>query len=157
MNGPSLVGSFANHRKYESKAKIDDVMASYIAWVGESGSQYTRWSEIVREAGNDPATVFDAAYSAFEVVRFGRLGKFDLLTLLGRLGFFPMEAGRVHIRGASGPRRGAVDLFGPPNDADRLERRSADLADHLSVSAAVLEDAICNWQKSPDRFQHFKG
>jgi len=27
----------------------------------------------------------------------------------------------------------------------------------LRVTMKVIEDALCNWQKSPTRFVHFKG
>ena len=38
-----------------------------------------------------------------------------------------------------------------------LQARLDVLDRDLGVGMAVMEDALCNWQKSPDRFVHFKG
>ena len=55
------------------------------------------------------------------VQRFGRLGKFDFLTMLGKLGIAPIEPGITFLKGATGPlacRRSAQDAL-QREDADR--------------------------------------
>jgi len=32
-----------------------------------------------------------------------------------------------------------------------------ELDEDLVIGMEVLEDALCNWQKSPLKFEHFKG
>jgi Alpha-glutamyl/putrescinyl thymine pyrophosphorylase clade 3 len=47
-------------------------------------------------------------------------------------------------------------LFGAATKV-QLEARAIELGEALGVDFAVLEDAICNWQKTPDVFKHFRG
>jgi hypothetical protein len=158
-------GSFGNHRKYES---LNDgtngtatVVESYLKWVGGAGSHGGLFGRLIREGGNDPHTIFDRFYQDMRVARFGRLGKFDFLCLLGRLGLAPIEPGSAYLRGATGPLRGARLLFGgtpdAPIGADTLEDWLRDVDQELNVGMQVMEDSLCNWQKSPAQFVHFKG
>ena len=39
----------------------------------------------------------------------------------------------------------------------QLDQWLVELEAHLSVGMQVLEDSLCNWQKSPDRFDRFRG
>lgn len=161
-----ISGAFGNHRKYETLDPDSDsstalVFESYVDWVGPSGSHEARFSELVREGGNDPNSIFDAFYRSFNVTRFGRLGRFDFLALIGRMGFAPISPGSTYIANATGPKRGARLLFGgnaetmiPPKT---LEVWLQELDQTLGVGMQVLEDSVCNWQKSPTAFIHFKG
>src|SRR5690606_5445003 len=65
-------GAFGNHRKYESlgadnTAGTGNVVRTYIQWVGPTKSHRQRFSELVREGGNDPHAIFDAFYRSFTV------------------------------------------------------------------------------------------
>jgi hypothetical protein len=105
--------------------------------------------------------IFDAAYYALTIVRFGRLAKFDFLALLGRLDLAPIKPGSAYLRGATGPLRGARLLIdGDPTSqttAEDLDRILQRLDQTLEVGMQVMEDSICNWQKSPHKFIHFRG
>jgi len=166
QNRDLIGGGFGNHRKYESldadsPQGTGSVVESYVDWVGPERSHVTKFASLVQAAGNDPETIFDAFYSDFQVRRFGRLGKFDFLALLGRLSLAPISPGSAYLDGATGPLRGARLLFG----GHRAASLSAAVADEwvrelggdLGLGMQVMEDAICNWQKSPDAFVHFKG
>jgi hypothetical protein len=95
------------------------------------------------------------------VYRFGRLGKFDYLTMLGKLALAPVEPGSAYMTGATGPVAGARLLFSGDPKADLsalwLDARLVDLDAYLGVGMQVLEDALCNWQKNPTRFRRFRG
>ena len=90
------------------------------------------------------------------VHRFGRLARFDYLTNSARLGLSTAVAGRPYLPEATGPLAGARLLFGqaPPQ---RLEEIAIEFGRVTSVPFAVLEDALCNWQKSPTVFKRFRG
>jgi hypothetical protein len=165
-NSSSIRGSFGNHRKYESTngdraSGTGAAVESYVSWIGPSRSHAQRFAELVREGGNDPHAIFDHFYKRMTVLRFGRLGKFDLLCLLGRLGLTTIAPGRAYLKGATGPLRGARLLFaGHPEAAlghAALEDFLTELDGCLQVGMQVMEDSLCNWQKSPERFIHFKG
>jgi len=159
-------GGFGNHRKYESlnpdsAGGTAEVIESYVAWIGPGRSHAKRFVELVRDGGNDPHRIFDHFYNDMRVTRFGRLGKFDFLALLGRLDLAPISPGSAYLDGATGPLRGARLLFaGDPSSrlkAETLEDWLRELDVQLGVGMQVMEDSLCNWQKSPARFVHFRG
>jgi len=165
-NGHLVGGSFGNHRKYESingnrATGTGAAVESYVDWVGPTRSHRQCFADLVRGGGNHPHSIFENFYRQFGVRRFGRLGRFDFLCLLGRLGLAPIEPGRAYLKGATGPLRGARLLFaGTPTaalDEAVLEAHLIDLDGVLRVGMQVMEDSLCNWQKSPTTFIHFKG
>jgi Alpha-glutamyl/putrescinyl thymine pyrophosphorylase clade 3 len=159
-------GTFGNHRKYESlrpdaRRPMATAAESYVAWVIGAGDHRRLFTGIVRLAGNDPHIIFDALYYKFPVPGFGRLGKFDYVAMLGRYGIVPAEAGSAYLNGATGPAAGARLLFDGrrdgPSSTTSLETYLADLDTDLKVGMQVLEDALCNLQKKPEEFVHFRG
>lgn len=119
------------------------------------------FADVVRRAGNDPHAIFDVLYRELPMPTFGRLARFDYLSLIGRYRIAPIAAGSAYLDGATGPAMGArLLLDGQARSATPLHVLQArlDVLDRdLGVGMAVMEDALCNWQKSPDRFVHFKG
>ncbi|GEP02263.1 hypothetical protein MOX02_03010 [Methylobacterium oxalidis] len=159
-------GGFSNHRKYESlradsKKGTASVIESYVEWVGPHRSHAKMVRDLVQAGGNDPHSIFDHFYRSMKVLRFGRLGKFDFLALVGRLDLAPIEPGSAYLIGATGPLKGARLLFGGTPDANIsekvLEERLRALDAKLKVGMQVMEDSLCNWQKSPKKFIHFLG
>ena len=158
-------GRFGNHRKYESLNAWDPtgtghVLATYVDWVG-GGSHADRFADI------GPPTMtaqqrFAVVYSSLDPVgRFGRTARFDFLNMLGKLGLVDVEADSAHLSGATGPLAGArLLLDGSRASASRaaaLEARLAPVQRALGVPFDVIEDALCNWQKSPVDFVPFRG
>ncbi|MDX7951260.1 hypothetical protein P7D22_08725 [Lichenihabitans sp. Uapishka_5] len=164
-NWMSVGGKFGNHRKYESlrpdsNRPMAAVVAAYVRWIGPGGHARF-YADAVRRTGNDPHTIFDAFYFDLRLPTFGRLAKFDYLSLIGRYGIAPIAAGSAYLKGATGPANGArLLLDGRRDGPSSIERLQADLDaldGDIGVGMAVMEDALCNWQKSPTRFVHFKG
>lgn len=159
-------GGFGSHRKYESingdrPSGTGAVVESYVRWIGPACSHQQRFADLVRSGGNDPNSIFEHFYRSMTVARFGRLGRFDFLCMIGRLGLVPISPGRAYLKGATGPLRGGRLLFGGDPEAPLLEAYLEDLLieldGDLEVGMQVIEDSLCNWQKSPDEFIHFKG
>ena len=63
--------------------------------------------------------------------------------------------------GSSGPKSGMRLLFAGNAKAQvkpkTLQQWLDELDTDLKVGMEVLEDSICNWQKRPTVFEHFKG
>lgn len=165
-NWKKLTGKYGSHRKYESNRPtanrpLANAVKQYVALVTCHGDHTSWFASLVRKGGNDPHRIFDAAYSGINIRGFGRLGRFDYVSMVGRYGLLPAAAGSAYLDNATGPKRGAKLLFGgnveaaldPQTLQQKLNRLDAD----LEVGMQVLEDALCNWQKRPDRFEHFKG
>ena len=158
---------FSNHRKYEtlnpdSTKGTAAVVESYVEWVSAFGSH----SNIIRSmhsgVGQNPEEVFAALYQSMNAVqRFGRLGKFDFLAMLGNLGIAPISPGSAFLVGATGPLAGARLLFfgdaTNPTSASILDSKLRDLGKTTGLGMQVLEDSLCNWQKSPGTFHRFRG
>lgn len=158
-------GKFGNHRKYQSlrpdaATGTGRVIRGYVEWVGSRGHR-AMLADVVHRTGNDPHAIFDALYREMPLVGFGRLGRFDYLAMLGRYRIAPVEAGSAYLDGATGPVSGARLLFDGapdgPTSRGQLQTRLDELDRDLRVGMAVMEDALCNWQKSPGRFVHYKG
>lgn len=159
---------FSNHRKFESlKAKSQKgtavVIESYVEWVKPYGSHSAMVRALHKKVGQNPTEVFDAMYRSMDAVqRFGRLARFDFLTMLGKLGIAPIDPGSAYLwHNATGPLAGARLLFGGKTDAKlaakRLDEMLIELDSYLNVGMQTLEDAMCNWQKSPSKFISFRG
>ena len=164
---PSRPRGFGNHRKYESlsgwtAAGTGSVVASYVAWVGDPPRHSIRFGAALAAADSDPHVAFDRLYQSMAAIRrFGRLARFDYLTMIGRIRLVGIQAGQAYLEGSTGPLRGARLLFesadGPALTAAALEARAAVLRGYLDVTFDVLEDALCNWQKSPAEFRRYRG
>jgi hypothetical protein len=95
------------------------------------------------------------------IVRFGRTASFDYLTTLSRIGLAHVIPDKAHLVGSTGPLRGARLLFASGVDRDSeaavLDERLKVLGPYLNIGFDVIEDGLCNWQKSPDSFKPFRG
>jgi hypothetical protein len=159
---------FSNHRKYESldahsAAGTGSVVVSFVDWIKTAGTFAELVRQIHKQVGQEPTKVFDALYVSMRSVRrFGRLAKFDFLTLLGKLGIAPILPGSAYIGdNATGPFAG-MRLLVTGNNKGKLSRSEADaiaakLAGFLGIGLQEMEDSVCNWQKSPGGYKYFRG
>jgi hypothetical protein len=161
-NWTAIRGKFGNHRKYESlrpgsRRSTGLVVREYVRMIGAQGHD----AFFQHVLANGPNDRFDAMYSAVNFPSFGRLAKFDYLMLISRYGVLPMQPLSAYFAGATGPSRGANLLFTGSADsntpAGQLQQMVDALDNDLHVGMAVLEDSLCNWQKQPLQFIHFKG
>jgi Alpha-glutamyl/putrescinyl thymine pyrophosphorylase clade 3 len=158
-------GGFGNHRKYESlggwsSAGTGAVVSSYVEWVEGAGGHDALFENAIARAAGDEQLAFDYLYRAMgSVHRFGRTARFDYLSMIAKTEFAKIRPGKAYISGATGPRTGAMLLFGQPDsvDASELEAKLQELEEYLAVGFDVIEDALCNWQKSPAFFRPFRG
>lgn len=157
-------GRYSNHRQYQSKnaANIARVFAAFHDWQFAVGDFDARLRQIHRKVGQEPTVVFRNLFISMKsVFGFGRLGIFDFLTMLGKLDLAPIEADSVHFIGATGPVAGArLLLFGDAKAeaSTKVVEAAIDQLDaYLNVGKQVLEDSLCNWQKSPTKYLYFRG
>lgn len=155
---------FGNHRKYESLDPWTDngtgaVFASYVDWVGEAGHD-ARVAQVTLGATTSDGR-FSALYNSVRTVhRFGRTAAFDYCSTLANLGLVADQPSAACLAGATGPLTGARLLLSQPGQRlspSALEAMLALLRKELGVGFDVLEDALCNWQKSPAKFKPFRG
>lgn len=159
-------GKFGNHRKYESLKQgargTGIVVRTYVEWVKEHDSHEKMIASALARAKSNPRQAFALLYDSMAVVMsFGRTGRFDYLTMLAKVGLAAIDANSTYMNEATGPKKGARLLFDGQIDSNTsaraLEARVAALEKHLGVGMQVMEDAMCNWQKSPRRYLPFRG
>lgn len=158
---------FGNHRKYQSLDAVSPsgtgaAIESYVKWVGPPRTHGVLIKEAQNKVDQNPRALFDYLYrSMTEVISFGRMAKFDYLTMVGKLELARIEPGSTYLEGSTGPLAGARLLFGGSKTAHinlgDLDSRSVELGDALGVGMQAVEDALCNWQKSPGKFVPFRG
>jgi alpha-glutamyl/putrescinyl thymine pyrophosphorylase-like protein len=154
---------FGNHRKYESLDAYSPngtgaTVESYVRWVNPPRTHEDLIEQACQQADGDPRNAFHNLYQSMDpVARFGRTARFDYLTMVGKLSFAPIEPGSTYMQDSTGPFRGARLLLGEHASATDLDAWLVELDGQLNVGMQVLEDALCNWQKSPDKFKPFRG
>lgn len=158
---------FGNHRKYESldPAKSNstgEIIESYVNWVMQHGSHMGLFTHALKESDGNHRAAFGMLYRSMgSVKRFGRTGKFDYLTMIAKVGVSTIVADSTYMAEATGPLKGARLLFGGTTTANLstvvLEQKIQRLDSILGVGMQVIEDALCNWQKSPGNFVRFRG
>lgn len=166
---PTLRGSdgvvrrFGNHRKYTSldawsENGTGSAVATYVDWIRVGGGHQRLFAAAFRDARNEPKDAFHLLYESMATVRsFGRIGRFDYLTMVGKLEIAPIEPDIAYMKNATGPLAGAKLLFGQLKPVGRYDAAVAALGAELGVNMQVMEDSLCNWQKSPEVFISFRG
>ncbi|MFY0641708.1 MAG: hypothetical protein JXR16_11725 [Bermanella sp.] len=171
--GPTIRTGFGNHRKYETFQQTEGkgpraVFKSYFNLVKNNQgnlSQVDFFNECKNKYDSNPEPLFDALYKkeASKIVRFGRLSKFDYLTLLTKVGLIDLEPPEAYIGSSTGPKSGLTLLFLNNAKTSKPSKWHKDQMDKLKVldigplKMQVLEDALCNWQKSPTQYTFFRG
>jgi len=151
---------FGNHRKYVSLSGSSgrgtgEAIETYVDWVLEDGSHAEKFGRVSRECG-DPRMSFEVLYRSLAAVQqFGRLARFDFLCMLGKCELADIEPGHAYLTDATGPRTGAQRLFQATHTS--LEQEAVALGAALGVGMQVIEDALCNWVKTPGKYTRFRG
>ena len=160
---PGIPGGFGNHRKYQSLDAYSDVgtgaaFETYVQWIGPPRTHIELIEQALDRRNQSPRDTFRYLYVSMNcVASFGRMARFDYLAMLGKLGLAAIEPDATYMQGSTGPLVGARMLFGLQFGAAQLDQKLIELEAQLGVGMQVIEDALCNWQKSPDVFVPFRG
>jgi len=155
--------SFGNHRKFETlkpgNKSCANTIQTYLELIKVNGNQKAFFTNVLNNTSS-PAEAFDKLYHIFDAInRFGRTSRFDFLTMLGKINIIPVEPGKLYLSNSTGPLQGCRILFGQNMKTEVYENKLSNLHTILSqrFGMQILEDAICNWQKSPNRYVKFIG
>lgn len=158
---------FGNHRKYLSLSGTKDngtghAFETYVNWVGASGDHANLFGLALAESNYDPAQAFEKLYKSMQsVASFGRIGRFDYLTMIQKLGLANIKPGRPYLEASTnGPNKGARLIFeggAKQLSLAELERRTQVLGAYMGVGMQEMEDALCNWGKDPGNYKYFRG
>lgn len=140
---------FGKHRKYESIKQLYQVIDSFRHWLTDIGG-IDGLMPLSTDTSLTPEQRFAQLYDNLRIYRFGRLAKFELLSLLGYLQVLDIQADHCYLTDATGPKRGAKLLYGNHRPDTELEALAIQTADALGLDYAVFEAALCHWQASPN-------
>jgi hypothetical protein len=119
-----------------------------------------------------PQRRFERAFERLALPGFGRLGRYDLLVTLGRLGLYELRADSLYLSVSARPgarRAGGATAAVPGHaageeatlaaakrvfgigDPIHIERRAAVLAEAIATPIEALDLALWNWSLEPER------
>ncbi len=120
----------------------DSVLAGFEAWVARAGSTEDAFTG---DPSWTPERRFERTFERLGGVRgLGRDTRFELLTLLGRLGVYELRPDRLFLSGENEATWAAKRALGI-GDPLLLERRAADLAAACEAPLESLDLAFHNW------------
>lgn len=162
---PDLDGVPLGPRTSHDPARGTETLIAYRQWVARGGQaslpagsapgEQTQAAAFRGDPAWTPGRRFERVFERLAIPGFARMGRYELLVLLGRLGLYELLADSLALGGARGlsaedpTTLGAKRVFGI-GDPLLLERRAAALAEAAAVPLEALDLALANWQ-SPQR------
>lgn len=144
--GSPLDGVPLGPRTSHDPARGSETVRAYRQWALHAGSQVLA---LAGEESWTPQRRFERAFERLALPGFGRMGRYELLVTLGRLGLYELQADALHL--AVG-RAGLEDLTTVAakrvlavGDPIYLERRASAFAQELEVPIDALDLAFANW------------
>ncbi len=121
-------------------------MHAYRDWALHAGSQV---EALIGDSSWTPQRRFERAFERLALPGFARMGRYELLVTLGRLGLYEMQADSLHLAvgraGLEDPTTIAAKRVLAVGDPIYLERRASAFAHELDVPIDVLDLALANW------------
>jgi hypothetical protein len=159
---PDLEGIPLGPRTSHDPARGVETLVAYRQWVERGGSagsaaapsstgEITNPGTQAAAFSGDPAWTperrFERLFERLALPGFARMGRYDMLVLLGRLGLYELRPGSLHMAGAPADdvtTLAAKRVFGI-GDPILLDRRAAALAEAAAVPIETLDLALANW------------
>jgi hypothetical protein len=142
-------------RSSHDPARGAETLSAYAQWIGraggaESGAGGRQAIAFLGDPAWSPERRFERLFERLALPGFGRMGRYDLLVTLGRLGLYQLRAGSLALAGTRGlsaedPTTLAAKRVFAIGDPLLLERRAAALAEAVSVPVEALDLALANW------------
>ncbi len=136
-------------RTSHDPARGTSTLLAYRHWAERAGSQQRAFEG---DPEWSPARRFERGFERLALPGFGRMGRYDLLVTLGRLGLYEMRADSLHMTSASDAHSGDLTTLAAKRvfaigDPLLLERRARALAEAISVPIETLDLALWNWSQ----------
>jgi hypothetical protein len=142
---PDLAEVPLGPRTSHDPARGTETLLAYRRFAEHAGSQERAFAG---EPQWTPQRRFERVFERIALPGFGRVGRYDLLITVGRLGLYEMRADSLHLGVRSDARdhtlEAAKRVFGI-GDPMHLERRARTLAEAISTPIEALDLALANW------------
>jgi hypothetical protein len=140
---PNLEDAETGPRAAYDAARPTRTLEAYRAWAERSGSQA---AALTGEAAWSPERRFPRTYERLALPGLHRDARFELLSSLGRLGVYELQAEALALGGGDQVTLAAKRALGI-GDPMLLERRARDLAAACAVNLEALDLAFYNWER----------
>jgi hypothetical protein len=140
---PRLDGVPTGPRTAHDPARGAQTIEAYRAWAQRAGSQEAAFAG---EASWTPERRFARVFERLALPGLHRGARFELLTSLGRLGVYDLQAGALAFGGNDAVTVAAKRILGI-GDPLLLERRAADLAAGCELPLEALDLGFDNWER----------
>jgi hypothetical protein len=144
--GSPLDGVPLGPRTSHDPARGSETVRAYRQWALHAGSQA---QGIVGEESWTPQRRFERAFERLALPGFGRMGRYELLVTLGRLGLYDLQADSLHLAIGRSGREDLTTIAAKRvlavGDPIYLERRACAFAQELDVPIEALDLAFANW------------
>ena len=114
---------------------------AYRAWIARAGSQAAAFTG---EESWSPERRFGRIFERLALPGFGRAARFELLTVLGAAGLYPLAADALHLVEDDATTLAAKRLL-VSGDRLLLERRARELAEACALPLAALDRGLAEW------------
>ena len=122
------------------------MLVAYRAWAAKGGSQH---AILAGEASWDASRRFDRAYERLALPGFGRVARYEFVTLIGALGLIDAAPQSLLLAdAAAAPTMAAKRIFGI-GDPLLIGRRAGELAAEAGIGLSAFDLALQNWGR-PD-------
>jgi hypothetical protein len=139
---PRLDGATPGPRSAHHPADGDRMPLAYRAWAAKGGSQH---AVLAGDPSWDAPRRFDRAYERLALPGFGRVPRYEFVTLAGALGLVDVVPQSLLLADASAlPTMAAKRIFGI-GDPLLIGRRAGDLAAEAGIGLAGFDLALKNW------------
>lgn len=144
---PELDETPLGPRSSHDPARGGETLVAYRRFAEHAGSQQAAFTG---EASWTPQRRFERVFERLALPGFGRMGRYDLLITLGRLGLYELRADSLHL----GTRTSLITSDPTPPAAKRvfgigdpihIERRAIALAQAMDTPIEALDLALANW------------
>ncbi|HLM84965.1 MAG TPA: hypothetical protein VK272_02115, partial [Solirubrobacteraceae bacterium] len=152
---PDLDGVPLGPRSSHDPERGVETLVAYRQWVARAGDASGCADSLQAAAFSgdptwSPQRRFERVFERLALPGFARMGRYELLVTLGRLGLYALQPDSLHLAGARGlsaedlTTTAAKRVFGI-GDPLLLERRAAALAQAIAVPIETLDLALANW------------
>jgi hypothetical protein len=148
---PDLQGIALGPRSSHESVRGAETLNAYRQWLQRAGAPSALQSVAFRgELAWTPERRFERLFERLALPGFGRVGRYELLVTLGRLGLYELHPDSLHLAGAQGlagndpTTLAAKRVFGI-GDPLLLDRRATALAEAVAVPVEALDLALGNW------------
>ncbi|MBA2348432.1 MAG: hypothetical protein H0V81_09065 [Solirubrobacterales bacterium] len=144
---PQLDGIELGPRTAHDPAKGERMLVAYRAWAQKGGGQHLI---LAGDESWEPTRRFDRAYERLALPGFGRVPRYEFVTLAGALGLIDAVPQSLLLADATAaPTMAAKRIFGI-GDPILIARRAGELAAEAGVSLACFDFALQNWMAPED-------